>query len=1077
MILKPLALLAVNVCSISLASAAVVFEVTESPDTIYFVESSLSDVSSTDLAADGVGSFSSLLASGISGSALELNDGDVPVAYNTDQNTGFNQGDAFTVNFDLSVNTAGYTITSIVSTVGGNQRAAQGYDVRLTFVDDRTAVLISSDDAPGVVSGTAVGYPDEMTYFSNLYTGWSRIEITEDSSGILATGVKSITFDNFKPANRAGENGYVPYREFDINGVPTVALVASLSTESDTVSAPFTVALSFPEAVLGLEESDLVISNGSVTAASLSGSGASYSVEITPAASGKVAVYLPADTVDATDGSLSNVASQTLTTIYVAPGGDQPVVVLSTATAGVNGVYQVEVDFTEAVSGLELSDFVVGNAWLSYLTGSGSSYSLLVTPGNSGDVLLSLPAWTSLDVDGDNLGNSASNELITTYIEQLSVAIYGPMVSAQAEFELYLTFSEAIAGLEVSDFEVNNGRVTSIVEQGRRDFSARYFIVSVAADAQDVVSLKLPAGAVVDAATLTAGNVASHTFSVICDADFGEDWIIDDATEWAAATLSTSDLALVEGSAEPTADASQFTSVIKSFSVKQKAQSLTFKQSPVWDNWTVAANYGPASGAGNAPILVPVADQDYYFLAQSGNDGYHAWHSTDMQTWIKYGQVTAPEHNWVTTAEYKDGLFYIYVDYPNDHTPHLYIDRDLKDGQTEAFLGMVFNDPTSGSDSAVIRDNADGLFHLISEDYTPVHAPSHAFDSPLVTHTSSEDGITGYQPAEHLPPIDRRTVPTGEMGTWNHPHVEGSLISNPIPYEIHEPEQDAFGDWTAIKIGEQYYLFGDYHHSDGSSITAARFTSTSIYEEFELVGSMDSGGHPDPTVGFAEGQFYLITQYDDFTSPGPWVDGVQARAGVDIDGDGEIDQWTVWQGIAEQYDHTPNFVRVVSLTPAQLDLSELPDGYGFQFEFQIDATVVADVSPIIDRVEMAFAPSNFQQWANDRRIPAQSEADYNANSMPDVIEFSIGQSVLPERQADGRLTVTAINEAIADGLEVQLWFSDDLDQWYLAQASTEGVKLISDTVDGSGNHQLIFEIFDRVGGQVFWRLAVTALIQ
>ena len=45
----------------------------------------------------------------------------------------------------------------------------------------------------------------------------------------------------------------------------------------------------------------------------------------------------------------------------------------------------------------------------------------------------------------------------------------------------------------------------------------------------------------------------------------------------------------------------------------------------------------------------------------------------------------------------------------------------------------------------------------------------------------------------------------------------------------------------------------------------------SIYEEFEFVGAL-GGGHPDPTVGFAEGQFYLITQQStDHVSPGPWI--------------------------------------------------------------------------------------------------------------------------------------------------------------------------------------------------------------
>ncbi|NIY15684.1 MAG: hypothetical protein GWM98_12690, partial [Nitrospinaceae bacterium] len=58
---------------------------------------------------------------------------------------------------------------------------------------------------------------------------------------------------------------------------------------------------------------------------------------------------------------------------------------------------------------------------------------------------------------------------------------------------------------------------------------------------------------------------------------------------------------------------------------------------------------------------------------------------------------------------------------------------------------------------------------------------------------------------------------------------------------------------------------------------------------------------------------------------------------------------------------------------------------------------------------MDFEPSNFQEWANSNGIPAGHGGDYNTNGIPDVIEFSIGQAVIPERQPDGTLMVTAVN--------------------------------------------------------------------
>ena len=70
--------------------------------------------------------------------------------------------------------------------------------------------------------------------------------------------------------------------------------VPTLTTASDEVSAPFTVNVAFTEPVNGLTESDFTVTNGTVTASSLSGSGATWSVEIAPVANGEVLVTLPA---------------------------------------------------------------------------------------------------------------------------------------------------------------------------------------------------------------------------------------------------------------------------------------------------------------------------------------------------------------------------------------------------------------------------------------------------------------------------------------------------------------------------------------------------------------------------------------------------------------------------------------------------------------------------------------------------------------------------------------------------------------------------------------------------------------
>ena len=78
------------------------------------------------------------------------------------------------------------------------------------------------------------------------------------------------------------------------------------------------------------------------------------------------------------------------------------------------------------------------------------------------------------------------------------------------------------------------------------------------------------------------------------------------------------------------------------------------------------------------------------------------------------------------------------------------------------------------------------------------------------------------------------------------------------------------------------------------------------------------------------------------------------RVGVDSDKDGEVNQWSDWQEVKESYDHTSGFSKQVAKTPAKLDLSKLPEGYGFQFEVRINDSTENESKPILDRVELAF---------------------------------------------------------------------------------------------------------------------------
>ncbi|BCX46825.1 hypothetical protein HAHE_07330 [Haloferula helveola] len=471
----------------------------------------------------------------------------------------------------------------------------------------------------------------------------------------------------------------------------------------------------------------------------------------------------------------------------------------------------------------------------------------------------------------------------------------------------------------------------------------------------------------------------------------GEVWTVGSQEEWAAATEAKADFKLEEGRLQPTADEASFRSVLKSWKEKRKAKSITIEQIPDWLNWSETENLGPPN-LQDAPVFLSLGPDNYWMFGRYGKlrgadghrakkaklegfdvpllstadprqfnapgglkksrGGYHAWQSRDMVNWVHHGPVTEGFSKWVTTAEYADGKFYIYYDYPNDQDPHVYVDTDLTDGEPGKNMGLAFDDPSDGSDCSVIRDR-DGAFHVIYEDWSPINAKSHSWDSPLGGRAVSKTGLGGFKIVD--PVVDERTRATGKTATYPHPHWKQhpDWDSNIATYEVHEPEQNAFGDWAAISVGGQYYLFADFHPAN-EKIRVGWFTSPSLDQPFRRCGSIGTG-HPDPDIGFAEGRFYLITQMKkDYTSPGPWVDTVSVRVGVDTSGDGKADSWGEWSEVRETYDYVDGFAKQVDRTPAKLDLSGLPEGFGFQFEIRTKKSTDNGVLPVVDRVSIDF---------------------------------------------------------------------------------------------------------------------------
>ena len=499
--------------------------------------------------------------------------------------------------------------------------------------------------------------------------------------------------------------------------------------------------------------------------------------------------------------------------------------------------------------------------------------------------------------------------------------------------------------------------------------------------------------------------------TVVC----AENWVVDTQEDWTRNTERVEGVQIHDSVASLTGKQGVFTSVVKSFEEKRKAGSLSLSQVPTWLNWEPTSYLGPKN-LGDAPVALRVAEGDYWLFGRyyswerrkpeveagletslEGFDiplkttalanvfdapgaanptlgGYHAWQSRDLVNWVHHGPISTEKGKWLTTAERVGDQTYFYYDFPNDQDPYLIIDNDLTDGKVGKEMGMAFDDPTHGSDCAVIR-SLDGKFHLISENWSCLDASSRSWDSPLASHAVSPDGIGDFKIVD--PAVDNRTTPTGRFDKFYHPHwadedpdrflgevtkedgnghKAGERRARAV-YEIHSPAQEAYGDWAAIAIGGQYYLFGDYDPANAHGRNAMKtiwFTADDINKPFEKCGTVGQG-HPDPDIIFAEGRFWIVSQTEDFVSDGPWIDGVEVRVGVDTDDDQKIDEWTEWVRVKETYAGKPGFAKHVDKTPAEMSLSDLPEGYGFQYEIRLSDVTKNGAKPEINQVRFNFS--------------------------------------------------------------------------------------------------------------------------
>jgi Domain of unknown function (DUF4347)/Bacterial Ig-like domain/RTX calcium-binding nonapeptide repeat (4 copies) len=293
-----------------------------------------------------------------------------------------------------------------------------------------------------------------VTSFSgsgSIYT----FTINPAASGVVEVNVPASVAKD--PANNGNTAAATLTRTADLV-VPTVILS---SASAPNVNGLFSVTATFSETVTNFVASDVSLFNG--TLSNFSGSGTVYTFDVTPNANGMVNVNVGSNVAqDIASNGNTAAAALTRTADLVAPS----VVLTSASPTNVNGLFTVTANFSEAVTGLLVSEIAVSNGTASNLNGSGSTYTFDVTPTSSGAVAVSVPALVAQDIaNNNNVASPILNRNADLVAPTVVLSSTSP-TNVNGVFSVTATFSESVTNFIASDISILNGTVSGFSGSG-----------------------------------------------------------------------------------------------------------------------------------------------------------------------------------------------------------------------------------------------------------------------------------------------------------------------------------------------------------------------------------------------------------------------------------------------------------------------------------------------------------------------------------------------------------------------------------------------------------------------------------
>ncbi|WP_259651489.1 Ig-like domain-containing protein, partial [Pseudomonas sp. NCCP-436] len=401
------------------------------------------------------------------------------------QDQAGNAGSSTTDSANYAVDTRSPTASIVVTDTV--LKAGQSTTVTITFSEAVTGLTTADFTvANGTLSNLTTA--DNITYTATL---------TPSANVTDATNL--ITLDNTGYTDVAGNagTGTSDSNNYAIDTQrPTATIVVAdtaLAIGKDT-----TVTITFSEAVTGLDLSHFTVANGSLSNLVTTDGGITWIATLTPDADvDDSSNVITLDNTGYTDAA-DNAGSGTTDSNSYAIDTQRPtatIVVADTALA-IGQDTTVTITFSEAVTGLDLSDFTVTNGSLSNLvtTDGGITWTATLTPhadvdDSSNVITLDNTGYTDAFGNAGSGTTDSNSYTIDTQRPTATIVVADTALAIGQDTTVTITFNEAVTGLDLSDFTVLNGNLTNLSTTDNITYTATLTPDADVDDSSNVITL------------------------------------------------------------------------------------------------------------------------------------------------------------------------------------------------------------------------------------------------------------------------------------------------------------------------------------------------------------------------------------------------------------------------------------------------------------------------------------------------------------------------------------------------------------------------------------------------------------